>query len=152
MSEVFHETTIRSVAKVVTWRVLITISHMVNAFIATGSLITGLKIAGLFLLINSFMFWFHERIWNYFQWNRKHNDKIKFVEGQPRSISKIVSWRIVVTFSNFLVPFIITGSWGQAAIFAGMATVVNMVLYWGHERAWNRIIWGKKIKLTAQAA
>ena len=139
----FNENHPRSIAKVISWRVLITVSHIVNAFVVTGSLLIGVKIAGLALVINSVMFWVHERSWNVIQWNRKENEKIKFTEGQLRSISKVVSWRIFITVSNFVIPFIMTGSWGQAALFAGMATVVNMVLYWSHERLWNWIRWGK---------
>jgi len=140
----FEETHVRSITKVVSWRVLITVSHLVNALIATGSLMMGLKIAGLATIINSCLFWLHERAWNYFQWNRRKDSKLEFNEGQPRSISKIVTWRVLITSSNFLIPFIITGSWGSAAIFAGMATVVNMLIYWGHERFWNWIKWGKR--------
>ena len=139
----FNENHPRSIAKVISWRVLITVSHIVNAFVVTGSLLIGVKIAGLALVIISVMFWVHERSWNVIQWNRKENEKIKFTEGQSRSISKVVSWRIFITVSNFVIPFIMTGSWGQAALFAGMATVVNMVLYWSHERLWNWIRWGK---------
>jgi uncharacterized membrane protein len=139
----FNENHLRTILKIISWRVLITVSHMVNAFIITGSLLTGLKIAGLALVINSALFWVHERSWNIFQWNRHENEKLNFSEGNPRSIGKIVTWRILITLSNFVIPFIMTGSWGQAALFAGMATVVNIILYWGHERVWNRFKWGK---------
>jgi uncharacterized membrane protein len=141
----FNENHLRTIFKVVSWRILITISHIVNAFIVTGSLVLGVKIAGLALVINSALFWMHERTWNIFQWNRRENEKLNFAEGQPRSISKIITWRILITVSNFLIPFIMTGSWGQAVLFAGMATVVNMILYWGHERLWNYIKFGKKL-------
>jgi uncharacterized membrane protein len=140
----FTENHPRTIVKVISWRILITFSHMINAFIVTGSLLTGLKIAGLALVINSALFWIHERAWNILQWNRKENEKINFYEGHPRSISKVVSWRVLITFSNFLIPFIMTSSWGQAALFAGMATVINIVLYWSHERLWNWIRWGKR--------
>jgi uncharacterized membrane protein len=140
----FEETHLRSITKVVSWRVLITFSHLINALIATGSLMLGLQIAGLATIINSCLFWAHERGWNHFQWNRRKDTKLEFNEGQTRSVSKIVTWRILITGSNFLIPFIITGSWGSAAIFAGMATVVNMVLFWGHDRLWNWIRWGKR--------
>lgn len=145
----FNENHLRTIVKVISWRVLITISHMVNAFIVTGSLLMGVKIAGLALVINSALFWIHERLWNVFQWNRQENEKLQFAEGHPRSISKVVSWRILITVSNFVIPFIMTGSWGQAVLFAGMATVVNIVLYWSHERFWNWIRWGKK-KILSQ--
>ena len=139
----FKETQTRTIGKVVSWRVLLTISHIVNGIIATGSLVTGLQIAGLAAVINSVLFWAHERGWNIAQWNRKPADEKLFVEGQPRTISKILTWRVLITASNFVIPFIITGSWGQAALFGGLATVVNMFLFWAHERAWNRFTWGK---------
>lgn len=140
----YSESHLRSIVKVISWRVLITISHILNGLMATGSLILGIKIAGMALIINSILFWTHERGWNFFQWNRKDDPKLTFHEGQPRSLGKVISWRVLITASNFVIPFIITGSWGQAALFTGMATVVNMVLFWGHERIWNRIKWQKK--------
>jgi uncharacterized membrane protein len=135
----------RTLAKVVSWRVLLTISHFVNGYIVSGSWATGAAIAGLAAVINSVLYWTHERGWNFAQWNRKPTDGILFFEGQPRTISKILTWRVLITASNFLIPFIITGSWGSAAAFLGIATVVNVALFYGHERLWNRVVWGKAI-------
>lgn len=135
----------RTLAKVVSWRVLLTTSHIVNGFIATGSFMVGLKIAGLALIFNSILYWLHERLWNFLQWNRKENDRLTFKEGNPRSLSKMISWRILITVSNFVIPFIITGSWGQAALFTGLATLVNMILFWGHERVWNLFPLGRSV-------
>lgn len=142
----FTEKHPRTIAKAITWRILLTISHIVNAFIATGSLIVGLKIAGLATIINSILYWSHERIWNWWQWNRKDDEKKTFAEGQPRTISKMLTWRVLITCSNFIIPFIMTGSWGSAVIFAGLATVVNMFIFWSHERVWNIVRWGKDKK------
>jgi uncharacterized membrane protein len=136
----------RTIAKVISWRVLLTISHIVNGFIVTSSWATGLQIAGLAAVINSVLYWSHERGWNFAQWNRKPKDGLLFFEGQPRTISKIITWRVLITASNFLIPFIMTGSWGSAALFLGIATIVNVALFYTHERVWNRIVWGKKIK------
>lgn len=140
----FRETHYRTVLKVISWRCLITLSHVTNAFIITGNLSLGIKIAGIALITNSFLFWAHERIWNIVQWNRNSHDKFKFDDGHPRSLSKIITWRVLITSSNFIIPFIMTGDWGQAALFTGLATVVNMLLYWSHERIWNWVKWGKQ--------
>jgi uncharacterized membrane protein len=139
----FTEQHPRTIAKVISWRVALTTSHIVNGFIVTGSWVTGLQIAGLAAVINSVLFWLHERTWNRAQWNRKPQEDLKFVEGQPRTISKILTWRVLITASNFIIPFIITGSFGSAVLFGGIATVVNMFIFWAHERIWNRITWGK---------
>jgi uncharacterized membrane protein len=142
----YNETHFRSIIKVISWRILLTASHVINGFIVSGSWITGLKIAALATVINSFIFWTHERGWNFIQWNKKPNDNILFFEGQPRTISKSVTWRILITISNFTIPFIMTGSWGSAAIFLGIATLVNILIFYSHERIWNRISWGKIVK------
>ena len=130
-------------AKVISWRVALTSSHLINAFIVTGSWITGLQIAGLAAIVNSVLFWLHERVWNQSQWNRKPDNQTKFIEGQPRTISKILTWRVLITISNFMIPFVMTGSWKLGLSFLTLATVVNIAIYWGHERVWNRVSWGK---------
>lgn len=141
----YLESQMRSIWKVISWRVLLTISHVVNGFVVTGSWTTGIQIAGLAAVINSLLFWLHERSWNRLQWNRKPEDVV-FTEGNPRTLGKIVSWRVLITMSNFVIPFIMTGSWGSAAMFLGLATIVNMILFYVHERVWNRINNGKVVK------
>lgn len=142
----FKETHPRTLGKVISWRVLLTISHFINGFIVSGSWATGAAIAGLAAVINSVLYWAHERGWNWAQWNRRPGDTNMFVDGQPRTISKIITWRALITGSNFLIPFIMTGSWGSAAAFLGIATVVNVALFYIHERVWNRFIWGKAVE------
>lgn len=136
----------RTLAKTLSWRIILTVSHFVNGFIVTGSIASAAAIAGLSAIINSVLYWAHERIWNWAQWNRKPKDGLMFLDGQPRTISKIITWRAVITGSNFVVPWILTGSLGQAAAFMSIAIVVNIAIFYFHERAWNRISWGKTVK------
>jgi uncharacterized membrane protein len=145
MLKKFTETHPRTIAKVISWRVLLTISHVVNGFLAAGSLLVGLKIAGWATVINSIIYWLHERIWNYFRTWRRENSQRAFDDQEGRSVAKMITWRVAITGSNFLIPFLVTGSWGSAVIFAGLATVVNMVLYYTHERVWNIIPWAKTV-------
>ena len=111
---------------------------------ATRQSPAGLKIAGWSAVLNSVLYWIHERVWNWLQWNRKPKDSVFFLDGHPRTTTKMVTWRIVVNFSNFFIPYFITGSWGQAGAFFTIAVFVNMALFYGHERIWNRIRWGKR--------
>lgn len=141
----FKENHIRSILKTISWRILLTISHFINGWIVTGSILVGLKIAGWSLVVNSGLYWLHERVWNWFQWNRKPADNRFFKDGHPRTTTKMITWRLIVNFSNFLVPYFITGSLGKAGAFFTMAVIVNMALYYLHERVWNMIKFGKKI-------
>jgi uncharacterized membrane protein len=141
----FLENHPRTLVKVISWRVLLTVSHFINGLIVTGSIVAGLKIAGWSAVLNSILYWIHERAWNWLQWNRKPKDGLFFQDGHPRTTTKMVTWRLVVNFSNFFIPYFITGSWGQAGAFFTIAVVVNMTLFYGHERIWNRIRWGKQV-------
>lgn len=71
--------------------------------------------------------------------------KPKWSERIPRSIAKVVSWRITVTLSNFLGAWWTSGSWKAGLAFAGFAIVANSILYFIHERTWNKADWAKEI-------
>lgn len=139
----FKETHVRSVAKTLTVRVLFTLSHLLNGFIISGAWIIGAQIAGVATLINMFLFWAHERTWNWFQWNRVPEDNKFFKDGHPRTISKSITWRALITCSNFLIPYFMTGSIGKALAFLTIATIMNLIIYYSHERVWNMVNWGK---------
>jgi uncharacterized membrane protein len=139
----FKETQQRSIAKTLTIRVLFSLSHLVNGFIVSGSWIIGAQILGIAAVVNMFLHWAHERAWNWVQWNRRPGDSAMFQDGQPRTISKSITWRALITINNFLIPYITTGSWQAAVAFLTIATVVNIVIYYTHERVWNRFAWGK---------
>ena len=140
----FNEKYLRSLAKVVTMRIIFTFVHITNTFIVTGSLITGLKVAGLAFFINPILYWLHERGWNWWQWGRYVDDIRKFKEGNWRSLSKDITWRIVITGSNFFLPYFVTGSLKYGLTIMSLATLVNMVIYFCHERIWNLFKWGRE--------
>ena len=69
---------------------------------------------------------------------RKSNeDKI------TRSIAKTISWRLVGTLDTIIISWIITGEITMALSIGSIELVSKMLLYFFHERAWNKIKWGK---------
>lgn len=71
---------------------------------------------------------------------------MKFYEKAMRSLGKVVTWRILVTITNFIGGWLASGSWQVGLGVVSFALVVNSILYFFHERAWNRIQAGKEIK------
>jgi uncharacterized membrane protein len=69
--------------------------------------------------------------------------KPKWVEKWPRSFSKVISWRVLITFSNIGGVWLMSGSIESGLKFAGYAVIANSLLYFLHERAWNRVSWAK---------
>ena len=71
--------------------------------------------------------------------------ELKFYEKAMRSLGKVVTWRVLVTITNFVGGWLASGSWQVGLGVVSFALVVNSVLYYFHERAWNRIDAGKTV-------
>ncbi len=69
-------------------------------------------------------------------------------ETNGRSVAKGISWRIVATLVTTIVVFIYSGELAAAAIVGSIDAAVKIFLYWGHERIWQRIYWGRKFPET----
>ena len=64
-------------------------------------------------------------------------------ERITRSIAKTISWRLVGTLDTIIISWIITGEITMALSIGSIELVSKMLLYFFHERAWNKIKWGK---------
>jgi uncharacterized membrane protein len=65
-------------------------------------------------------------------------------ESNWRSLAKAVSWRTLGTIDTFVLSWLITGEVKLAAAIGGTEVFTKMFLYWIHERAWNRVSWGRR--------
>lgn len=67
-----------------------------------------------------------------------------YQEKNIRSIAKGVSWRFIATSTTVIIVYAFFGRL-DLAIAAGMIeSVLKVGLYWGHERVWHKVRWGKK--------
>ena len=66
------------------------------------------------------------------------------IEKASRSIYKTISWRVTATLTTAILVLLITGSLAAAFSIGVIEFFVKMVLYYFHERIWNKIQWGKK--------
>jgi len=64
-------------------------------------------------------------------------------ERAYRSIIKTISWRTIGTIDTMVISYIITGNLVMAASIGSIEVVTKMILYYFHERAWNKIKIGK---------
>ena len=67
-------------------------------------------------------------------------------EKSYRSILKAISWRITGSIDTMAISYIITGNLKIAASIGFIEVFTKMVLYYFHERAWNKINIGKESK------
>lgn len=61
-----------------------------------------------------------------------------------RSIIKAISWRTVGTIDTMIISFFITGNLIWAISIGSLEVFTKMVLYYLHERAWDKTNFGRE--------
>ena len=64
-------------------------------------------------------------------------------EKAYRSVVKSISWRVLGTIDTMVISYLITGSLAMAASIGSIEVVTKMILYYFHERVWNKLNFGK---------
>ena len=59
-----------------------------------------------------------------------------------RSLAKTISWRVLATTDTFIISWFITGELLFAGAIASLEILTKTILYYLHERGWNKIRWG----------
>ncbi|MGW9685395.1 DUF2061 domain-containing protein [Flagellimonas sp. 2504JD1-5] len=70
-------------------------------------------------------------------------EKDKNSERPIRSIAKAVSWRVIGTLDTLIISYFFVEEVVLAASIASIDFVTKMILYFFHERIWNKIGWGR---------
>jgi len=66
-------------------------------------------------------------------------------ESHARSVVKTVSWRVLATLTTAVLVFAFTGQLAIAALVGGVEALAKMVLYFVHERAWDKLTFGRHL-------
>jgi sulfate adenylyltransferase large subunit len=68
----------------------------------------------------------------------------RWTETHARSFVKAVSWRTTGSIDTFVVTFVISGSTKLAGSVALTEVLTKILIYYGHERIWALVPWGKR--------
>jgi len=60
-----------------------------------------------------------------------------------RSITKGLSWRVIATLTTVILVFAFTGKLYLAAGVGVLEVITKLLIYYAHERTWDKIKWGK---------
>ena len=66
-----------------------------------------------------------------------------FKEGKKRSFIKMISWRVWATITTMILVYIFTRKLTIAVTVGALEVVAKMILYYLHERVWNKIKIGR---------
>lgn len=67
-----------------------------------------------------------------------------YYESNKRSIAKTVSWRTFATLTTALIVYLFTGRLILAISIGSVEVIAKIVLYFFHERTWNKINYGRR--------
>ena len=66
------------------------------------------------------------------------------LDTHKRSWAKAISWRIIAFFVLGAVSWLFTRNWAQTTWITITYACIQVVLYYFHERYWERVNWGRK--------
>jgi len=67
------------------------------------------------------------------------------MESHKRSIVKSLSWRVCALLITMVVSLIITQRLAVALTIGGVDCLFKLLVYYGHERLWNRLSFGRQV-------
>ena len=67
-----------------------------------------------------------------------------FIETNIRSIVKGISWRFIATTTTIIIVYFFFGRLDLAIIAGMIESILKVGLFWGHERIWHKVKWGKQ--------
>lgn len=145
------ESNLRSVTKGVTWRVIATLDTILLAYLFTGDVSTAFTIGGLEILTKTVLYYVHERLWLRLPvvfpllWTEEDPDTIM---RRHVGLIKAVTWRVFGAADTILLSFLVTGDLGASISIGGLEVITKIFLYYFHDRAWEKVSWGRKWSRT----
>ena len=141
MSKFIRSSHYRSILKGISWRVIATTDTVLVVLLITCltgncSIDDAIKIGAAEFLIKLAVYYFHERVWEYY---RKNGDK-----STRRTLYKTISWRVIATTMTFIISGAVLEGFDEIALYIALTELfTKFVLYYFHERLWIRLPLGK---------
>ncbi len=65
------------------------------------------------------------------------------MDTRIRSWVKSITWRVLGIVLLGVISYLITGDWQEMATITVIFHLIRVILYYYHERVWERVSWGK---------
>lgn len=134
----------RSLIKSISYRVIGFVNTFLISFLVINDGVNdktikySLYLALLVLIIKAITYYLHERFWNIFDFGRLNKTVSKM-----RSILKALTWRIAASTITLISAILITSNleWTKSIVIYEF--INGILIYYVHERIWNRLNWGR---------
>lgn len=135
------ETHARTVVKAAIYRVASIVSMIILTLILGGNWMQAVTMGFVSLIIGSLHYYAYERIWLWVGWQRNTQGQ----DSRYRSLIKAIVYRITVLMVMMISARMVFADTNLIAFaLASLKFVTNALAYYGIERVFNNISWGKK--------
>mmetsp|Transcript_5535 Transcript_5535/g.14139 ORF Transcript_5535/g.14139 Transcript_5535/m.14139 type:complete len:216 (-) Transcript_5535:405-1052(-) len=138
---VLAETTTRSLVKALSWRLTAAVVTLCTSLFFSGSMIAAMGVVGADFLTKSVTMFIGERLWNKSNVGRSAKG-----DSVGRSLLKAFVWRVFAAVNTLISAGIITGGLEAAYKIAGSDAIIKTALFFGFERIWAVIPWGRYVE------
>lgn len=132
---------LRHIAKTITWRIIASVTTFVLTLIFfrddPNATEKAVGVAIIETSLKMVLYYYHERIWFI------NESKLK---SSVRHLLKTVTWRVIASVTTFIIAFLIfkedQNAMEKASGIALVETVLKLLFYYLHERAWYKVNFG----------
>lgn len=163
----------RSFAKNCSWRTVAFFDTAAISYFFTGNAVIAGSIATAEIFTASALFMVHEQAWGRVSWGLEKKpaqalktdqiqtlqdgqqppDRIITLETKKRSATKTITWRVVASSDTFLLGLLMTGGDVNTATKIAITEIITkIILFYLHERAWNKTQIGVRAPVAGREA
>jgi uncharacterized membrane protein len=136
----------RTIAKTITFRVIVTTLDFTTNYIVIGELATAAGLSTFNLVAGPLFYFAHEAAWNYLR-PSETSVTLHLPKSDPDSdatgvtispaLAKTITYRTIATIVDFTTNYVVVGNVAEAVILSATGFVLGPFVYYGHEKAWE---------------
>ena len=144
----------RTIFKTITFRIVATTLDFSSNYVITGDIAASAALSAYGFVAGPTFFFLHEMLWHRFG-SRNQGSDVRIPMPLPsvgkapldsgggftirRPLAKTITFRSIVTTTDFAANFVVTGSLADATVLTAFGFVVGPFVYYYHEKLWDRL-------------
>jgi uncharacterized membrane protein len=147
----------RTIAKTITFRLVVTTLDFTTNYIVIGEIATAAGLSTFNLIAGPLFYFAHEAAWNYLR-PSETSVTLHLPKSDPDSdatgltispaLAKTITYRTIATIVDFTTNYVVVGSVPEALILSATGFVLGPFVYYGHEKAWEYFGDDSAVKLS----
>ena len=136
----------RTIAKTITFRLIVTTLDFTTNYIVIGEIATAAGLSTFNFIAGPLFYFAHEAAWNYLR-PTETAITLHLPRSNPESdatgltispaLAKTITYRTIATIVDFTTNYVVVGNVADAAILSATGFVLGPFVYYGHEKAWE---------------